>query len=172
MPATRLSSFLVGALLAASSLPATACQHHAAPANATSDTPASAPTLGTLTFPTSTRVPAAQAAFERGLLWLHLFEYPHAAREFQAAQQLDPGFALAYWGEAMTYTHALWNQDDPEAARAVLAKLGATPAERAARAGSDRERAWLDTAEQLFGEGTVAERDARFLAASAALAAA
>jgi len=130
-----------------------------------------APDLGHVVFPTSTRVPAAQAAFERGLLWLHLFEYPQAARAFQDAQALDPGFALAYWGEAMTYTHALWNQDEPDAARAALAKFGATPQARAARIADARERQWFDTAEQLFGAGSVAERDARFLAAAAALAA-
>jgi tetratricopeptide (TPR) repeat protein len=129
------------------------------------------PHLGRVVFPTSTRVPAAQAAFERGLLWLHLFEYPQAARAFQDAQRFDPAFALAYWGEALTYTHALWNQDEPEAARAALAKFGATPQARAARIADARERQWFDTAEQLFGPGSVAERDARFLAAAAALAA-
>jgi tetratricopeptide (TPR) repeat protein len=172
MPAPRLPSVLIAALLAGATLsgtPARACARH----DTAAATPALAtPTLGSVRFPTSTRVPAAQAAFERGMLWLHLFEYTHAAQEFRAAQALDPGLALAYWGEAMTYTHALWNQDEPEAARAALARLGATAQARAARAGSERERAFLDTAEQLFGEGTVAERDARFLAAAAALDAA
>jgi len=146
--------------------PAFAHEHEPAatqPADASED-------LGRITFPTSTRVPAAQAAFERGMLWLHLFEYRYAADAFRKAQQLDPGFALAYWGEAMTYTHAIWNQDDAAAARAALARLGPTPQARAAKAPTEREKAFLDTGEQEFGPGTLAERDARFLAATQALA--
>jgi tetratricopeptide (TPR) repeat protein len=166
MPSPRLPLLFVAALLAApDAFAATTCSHeHVA-------TPAAAnPTLGAIEFPTSTRNPAAQAAFERGMLWLHLFEYPHAALEFRQAQALDPDLALAYWGEAMTYTHALWNQDEPGPARAALARFGATPQARAARAGSDRERAFLDTAEKLFGPGPIAERDADFLTATDALA--
>ena len=126
--------------------------------------------LGHLVFPTSTRSPQAQAAFERGMLWLHLFEDDHAVAEFQKAEQLDPNFALAYWGEAMTHTRGLWDIDDADGGRAVLAKLGATPQARAAKAPTAREKGFLDTGEQLFGPGTVHERDAHFLAASAALA--
>ena len=126
--------------------------------------------LGHLVFATSTRSPQAQAAFERGMLWLHLFEDEHAVLEFHKAQQLDPGFALAYWGEAMTHTRGLWDIDDADGGRAVLARLGPTPQARAAKAPSEREKAFLDTGEQLFGPGTVHERDARFLAAATALA--
>lgn len=126
--------------------------------------------LGHLVFPTSTRSPQAQAAFERGMLWLHLFEDEHAVVEFHKAQQLDPGFALAYWGEAMTHTRGLWDIDDPDGGRAVLARLGPTPQARAAKAPTAREKAFLDTGEQLFGPGTVHERDARFLAAATTLA--
>jgi tetratricopeptide (TPR) repeat protein len=125
--------------------------------------------LGHLSFPTSTHSRPAQAAFEQGMLWLHLFEYEHAAEQFQQAERLDPGFAMAYWGEAMTHTHAIWNQDDPAAARAALAKLGATPQARAAKAPTAREQAWLDAAEKLFGPGTLRERDAAFLQAMAAM---
>jgi len=126
--------------------------------------------LGQLVFPTSTRSPQAQAAFERGMLWLHLCEDEHAVVEFQKAQKLDPGFALAYWGEAMTHTRGLWDIDDAEGARKVLARLGPPPQVRAAKAPTEREKAFLDTGEQLFGPGTVHERDVRFLAAATALA--
>ena len=126
--------------------------------------------LGHLVFPTSTRSPQAQAAFERGMLWLHLFEDEHAVVEFQKAQKLDPDFALAYWGEAMTHTRGLWDIDDAEGGRAALARLGATPQARAAKAPTAREKAFLDTGEQLFGPGTAHERDTRFLSAATALA--
>jgi tetratricopeptide (TPR) repeat protein len=127
--------------------------------------------LGRLDFPTSTQDPAAQSAFVRGMLLLHLFEYPSAKEAFLEAQERDPGFALAYWGEAMTYTHPIWNQQDVAAGRAALAKLAPDAAARAARAPSEREKAWLATAEILYGEGDKRERDAQFLDAMTALAA-
>jgi tetratricopeptide (TPR) repeat protein len=77
---------------------------------------------------------------------------------------------MAYWGEAMTATHPIWNQDNPAAGRAALAKLGATPEARAAKATTPREKAWLGAVEALFGPGTVAERDRAFLAAMEAIA--
>src|SRR5882724_7906132 len=67
---------------------------------------------------------AAQPAFRRGLALLHNFEYPTAAESFVEAQKIDPGFVMAYWGEAMTQTHPIWYQQDLEAARAILKKLG------------------------------------------------
>ena len=126
--------------------------------------------LGRLDFPTSTKNAAAQTAFVRGMLLLHLFEYPSAKDAFQEAQRLDPGFAMAYWGEAMTYTHPVWNQQDVAAARAALARLAPDAAARAAKAPTEREKAWLGTAEVLYGEGDKRSRDARFAEAMGALA--
>jgi hypothetical protein len=56
--------------------------------------------LGTITFATSA-APTAQPAFLEGVKDLHSFQFDEAAVAFQKAQQTDPGFALAYWGEAM-----------------------------------------------------------------------
>ena len=64
---------------------------------------------------------AAQPAFLRGLALLHNFEYADAATAFREAQTRDPGFAMAYWGEAMTYNHGVWREQDSVKARAVLA---------------------------------------------------
>src|SRR5437879_4317582 len=88
---------------------------------------AQAPRLGTIDFPTS-GAPAARAPFIRGVLLLHSFEYGDAARAFREAQRLDSGFALAYWGEAMTYTHPVWNEQDGNAARAALQRPAPCPA--------------------------------------------
>ncbi|WP_157598893.1 tetratricopeptide repeat protein [Rhodanobacter sp. Root561] len=119
--------------------------------------------LGTISFPTSTRSAAAQTAFLRGALLLHLFEYPDAARAFRQAQQLDPDFAMAYWGEAMTYNHGIWNQLDADAGRKALAKLGPTPAARAAKAPTPREKAYLAAVEILYADSdTKPVRDARY----------
>src|SRR5262245_64554515 len=51
--------------------------------------------LGTLSFPTS-GPPAAQAAFIRGVVLLHNFEYDEAIEAFRDAQRQAPGFAMAY----------------------------------------------------------------------------
>ncbi|HSN00049.1 MAG TPA: hypothetical protein VLS52_03450, partial [Rudaea sp.] len=111
--------------------------------------------LGTATFPTSAQSDSAQTAFMRGLLLLHLFEYPAAAKAFEDAEKLQPDFAMAYWGEAMTYNHGIWNQLDAGAGRAALARLGATPAARSAKAPTAREKAYLAAVEILYsGQGT------------------
>ena len=126
--------------------------------------------LGTITFPTSGS-PGAQGDFIRGVLYLHSFEYDEAAEEFRKAQQKDPGFVMAYWGEAMTHTHPIWNEQDLPAARAALTRLGPTPAARAARASTPRERAWLEAVEILYGEGSKPRRDTLYQAAMARVAA-
>jgi tetratricopeptide (TPR) repeat protein len=111
----------------------------------------------------------AQATFLRGLALLHNFEYPTAAEMFRKAQELDPAFAMAYWGEAMTYTHPVWFQQDAEAARAALQRLGATPAERRAKAPTEREKDYLRAVDVLYGEGAKNDRDFLFAEAMASL---
>src|SRR5580658_3719099 len=121
------------------------------------------PGLGTATFPTSTHSAAAAQEFMRGLLLLHLFEYEDAAMSFVAAEKADPDFAMAYWGEAMTFNHPVWNQFDAHAGQAALAKYGSTPEARAHRIADARERAWFSAVEVLYsGEGSKPERDARY----------
>ncbi len=111
----------------------------------------------------------AQEPFLRGLALLHDFEYARAAVEFRKAQQIDPDFAMAYWGEAMTYNHPVWFQQDLAAARAVLERLGPTPEARAAKAKTDRERDYLHAIEVLYGDGTKEDRDFKYAAAMAVL---
>jgi tetratricopeptide (TPR) repeat protein len=98
----------------------------------------------------------AQKPFLHGLALLHDFEYETAAKEFREAQKIDPTFAMAYWGEAMTYTHPVWFQQDAAAARAVLDRLGATKAK------TERERDYLRAVAVLYGDGTKNERDVKY----------
>jgi tetratricopeptide (TPR) repeat protein len=108
---------------------------------------------------------AAQKDFTYGVAQLHNFQYDDAAAAFRRAQQADASFALAYWGEAMTYNHPVWMQQDPAKARAVLARLGPDRAARLARAKTERERAYLDAVETLYGDGDKFERDRRYATA-------
>lgn len=137
------------------------------------DMPSPVAGLGALIFPTGTDSAEAQAAFERGALLLHLFEYADAAEAFRQAQSLDADFVMAVWGEAMTHNHPLWNRLDEQAGRKVLQKLGGSAAARAAKAGTPRERDYLAAVEILYsGDGTKIERDQRYASAMQALAAA
>ena len=120
--------------------------------------------LGTIDFPTSGSADA-KPHFIRGVLFLHSFEYGSAAQEFKRAQTADPRFAMAYWGEAMTHTHPVWNEQNATAARAVLNRLGKSPAERKAKAATHREQMYLDAVEILYGEGPKARRDTLYSAA-------
>jgi tetratricopeptide (TPR) repeat protein len=105
------------------------------------------------------------------MLLLHLFEYPFAREQFQRARQLDPDLAMAYWGEAMTHNHPIWDRQDLQAGRAVLAELGATPEERMSRTPVAREQGLLAALELLYGQGSKSERDQAYMRAMELLAA-
>ena len=112
---------------------------------------------------------AAQSEFLRGLAQLHNFEYADAAVHFRRAEEIDPGFAMAYWGEAMTKNHGVWHEQELPAAREVLSRLGPTPEARAAKAPTGREKQYLATLEILYGDGTKNERDQKYETAMARL---
>jgi hypothetical protein len=76
---------------------------------------------------------------------------------------------MAYWGEAMTYNHPVWFQQDAEAARTALARLGATAEARLAKAPTEREKDWLRTVDVLYGPGDKAARDTLYAEAMRAL---
>jgi tetratricopeptide (TPR) repeat protein len=106
--------------------------------------------LGTINFPTSAK-PAAQTAFLTGTKALYNFEFDLAGEAFQQAQKADPAFALAYWGEAMSYNHPLWAEQNLPAARKALERFAPTAAERAAKAPAGKERDLVEAADILFG---------------------
>src|SRR5207248_6772689 len=105
---------------------------------------------------------AAQSDFLLGLAQLHNFEYDDAAEHFRKGQQIAPNFAIVFWGEAMTKNHALWHEEDVAAARAILNRLGLSPAARLAKATTVREKIYLQSVEVLFSDGTKDERDRRY----------
>ena len=57
--------------------------------------------LGTHTFPVSTRNPLAQQYINQGLNLAYAFNHAEARRAFREAARLDPGLAMAYWGQAL-----------------------------------------------------------------------
>src|SRR6266478_1351376 len=83
--------------------------------------------LGAVSFPTSC-VQAAHAQFERGVALLHSFEYEQASKQFQEIEKNDPHCAMAYWGQAMSLYHQLWerpSKDNLKLGGELLAKARA-----------------------------------------------
>jgi tetratricopeptide (TPR) repeat protein len=70
-------------------------------ATAPAHNPVLFPGLGTLHHPTSTRSQEAQQFFDQGLRLVYAFNHEEANRSFQHALQLDPKFAMAWWGIAV-----------------------------------------------------------------------
>ena len=101
--------------------------------------------IGTYDFPTS-GAGEAQEHFLLGVGYLHSFGNTQAQAEFRRAQELDPDFAMAYWGEVFTYQHPFFGalSDGPGE---VLMRLGSTSEERLAKAPTDREKGFIKAAE-------------------------
>ena len=126
--------------------------------------------LGSIDFPTSAS-PETQEHFIKGMLLLHSFEFDDAREAFVEAQKVEPDFAMAYWGEALTHNHLLWNEQDFAQARKAMERLGPTPEARAAKAPTEREKDYIGTLDALYGEGSKRERDITYRDAMLRLAA-
>ncbi len=100
----------------------------------------------------------AQPYFLCGVAALHSFEYEEANDAFKQAQSIDPGFAMAYWGEAMTYSQTLWRHEDVAAGRQTLARWRSTPDTQSRKLGTAEEEGFLHAVEMLFGAGDSATR--------------
>jgi tetratricopeptide (TPR) repeat protein len=109
-------------------------------------------TLGKIDFATSGS-PQAQTCFLRGVAALHSFWYEEAAAQFRECTQAEPDFMMGYWGEAMTYNHPIWAEQDAESARNVLSKIQVTSNLTA------QERAYLSAVQVLYGAGDKLSRD-------------
>jgi tetratricopeptide (TPR) repeat protein len=112
------------------------------PATAAGATPPAAklfPDLGRFHRAATTSSPEAQKYFDQGLLFCYGFNHEEAIRSFQKAAELDPGFAMAWWGAALAAGPNINNPAMDEAAsraaadavaRAQKLASNATPVER------------------------------------------
>lgn len=118
------------------------------------------PTVVTYTLPEfgETSNPEAREVFDQALLLLHNFEYADARELFRAAQQKEPMYALAYWGEAMTYNHPVWHNQDVASARKVLARFQNALINHSPTL-TTLEYDLMNSLDLLYGEGTKEERD-------------
>ncbi len=124
--------------------------------------------IGTYDFPSSAS-PEAQEYFIQGVGFLHSFGRTQAREAFIKAQELDPDFALAYWGETFTYQHPFFGPVDERPGQALM-KLGPTSEERLAKAATEREKGFLKAAEAYaLAPGGMPERRLAWMQAMADL---
>jgi tetratricopeptide (TPR) repeat protein len=124
-----------------------------------------APQLGKLAFPTSCNA-GADAHFQRGLGWLHSFEYEAAERSFSEAAAADPKCGIAYWGVAMSHYHPLWaapSTTELEKGRAAVASA------RSAGGASERERDFVAAVDTFYRDSERLDHKSRAVAYSTAM---
>ena len=114
-----------------------------------------------IVFPTS-ESGAAQEHFLEGVTYMHLHMFEDAEDHFREAQKLSPDFVMAYWGEALNQHRTIWNIHNYDVALEILERLGGTSEVRAAKAPTEREKAYLAAIEVLFGDGAQREREAAY----------
>jgi len=122
--------------------------------------------LGTVDFPVSCEA-SQQATFNRGIALLHDFWYDRAEHQFQEIVKADPTCAMAYWGEAMSLWHQIWDRPN----EATL-KRGLALVQQAQKAGAktQRERDYINALAQFYQNYTNASFETRVEAYSKAMA--
>ena len=109
---------------------------------------------------------AAAALLQRGLGWLHSFEYDQAGRTFAEAAAVDPRCGMAQWGVAMSLYHPLWA---PPSAAELERGRNAVASARMAGAASERERDYIAAIETFYGDSERLDHKSRALAYSEAM---
>lgn len=117
--------------------------------------------LGKAHFPTSC-TGGAQADFDRGIALLHSFWFPEAVTSFKAAIAKDAGCGIAHWGIALS------NWGNPFAGlRSPNSLSGGAAAIAEAQkvsARTDRERAYIAAAAELYKDYQTTDQRTRTLA--------
>lgn len=144
MRATMLSSLILASALLAPRLADAQFWDPRAldgdPATATTPLAPRLAGVGSLPHPiTTTKNPDSQAYFAQGMNLVYAFNHPEAVRAFREAVRLDPGNAMAWWGQALALGPNLNLPMQPEAIapawdstqRALRLKDRASPEERA-----------------------------------------
>lgn len=122
--------------------------------------------LGTVHFPVSC-APDAQKTFEKGVALLHSFWYEESQKAFAEVASQDPKCAMAYWGEAMSVWHQLWNHPDASTIKYAAGEL--KKADKVKSGTSARERDYIAAAKAFYSNSKKANHEARARAYSAAM---
>lgn len=105
--------------------------------------------LGTVAFRVECEE-EAKAHFERGLALLHHMTYKGARAEFATVTEVDPGCAMGYWGQAMTYIHPLWS--DPPSEDEFMKGKKLLEKAKTIKGITEREQAFINAAYSYYQE--------------------
>ncbi|ARH00305.1 hypothetical protein [Legionella micdadei] len=117
-------------------------------------------TLGKVNFSVTSKNPAAKEHFLLGTAFLHAFMYDLAISQFKQAQQLDPDFAMSYWGEALAYKHPIWNSENLTSAQNTLKRYAAHKTQYPI---TPKEQGYLRAAQRLFSNASLYQRDRAYM---------
>ena len=108
--------------------------------------PAAGEKLGSVDFPVSC-ASSQQAVFNRGIALLHDFWYDRAEEQFKNIAAADPQCAMAYWGEAVTIWHQIWDRPND-----ATLQRGLELVQKGQKAGAktQRERDYLNALAQFY----------------------
>jgi len=104
--------------------------------------------LGNHVFPVTTKSKKAQLFMNQGLNLTYGFNHAEAGRAYREAARLDPGCAMAYWGQALVLgpnINAPMDPNDEPKAQALVQKALAMKAKA-----SPREQALIDSLAQRY----------------------
>jgi Tfp pilus assembly protein PilF len=102
--------------------------------------------LGKVTFQTSCK-PAAQAQFNRAMLYQHSFWYRASQKVFEEVLKTDPECSIAHWGTAISL---LWNPHVAPPPKNLVDGAAALEKAKAAPAKSPRERAFVEALGEMY----------------------
>ena len=121
--------------------------------------------LGTVNFPTSC-ASSQQRSLERGVALLHSFWYDRAEQQFKDVIAADPTCAIAYWGEAMSLWHEIWDRPD---AATIQRGLALVQKGQKVAAKTPRERDYLDALAAFYRNSDKSSFEVRASAYSQAM---
>jgi tetratricopeptide (TPR) repeat protein len=115
--------------------------------------------LGKVVFETSC-TPAAQAQFNRAMLYQHSFWYRASQRAFEEVLKTDPNCSMAHWGVALSL---LWNPHVPPPAKNLVDGTAALDKAKANPPKTPRERAYMDALVEMYKDHDKIDHRTRML---------
>ncbi|MFK0569843.1 hypothetical protein [Endozoicomonas sp.] len=79
--------------------------------------------LGQMYMPVTSQNEMANEHFQTAVKLLHTYAFPEALWSLREAQRLDPGFAMAYWGEIIAGNKLIWNSFDHKLAQSAIKQM-------------------------------------------------
>ena len=114
--------------------------------------------LGALHYRITTANPRAQKYFDQGLRLTFGFNHAEAARAYRAAQKLDPGCAMCFWGEALVLGPNINLPMDAAAVAPAVAAVGKAQALKTSA--SAKEQALIEALAARYSADPQAKRPA------------